>query len=919
MATLRLDGLTLDEIGDHFGITRERVRQILIKHGHPTREELEVAASARRRLQALRLRRRVRRIFDDHATLPIDTLAELVGATASEVRRVLPAALRSRVSHKTGEVTFRWSDEAIFQALQAAATFSYPLTTTAYADLVRVGEVQGPSVPLISSRLGTWKGACAKAGIEAGGTGGGYESRWSDEDLIASVASYLRRPGSTGTAVGYDEWRSEDLPSFQTLRSRLGPWNEIKTAALESNMANALIGLGDEAHRLDAQLAAELDLDTRRPIWASAQSILDIGPMSETGFPGATALALGYVQSGKTTSIMALIASAVDEGYDVVVALLGGTNLLLDQNRQRVEESLGIGTRQDYVWAREVNPSGSRGASALATHLGRGRKLFIPVLKHAQRIRALADALAAVGDRAVLIIDDEADQASLNTSKTESLSKTFEAISALRLAAPNHLYVQYTATPYAPLLLNSEDLLHPDHVEFLQPGRGYTGGKEFFIDHAATVVRDVPALEEQASKTAPTELPGSLRVALASFIAGTAALFQGGLANAPVSMLVHSTARNDVQARYHFLISRQLRKWRAEVVEGRIPVLMADELARLRAHGVDTSGVDALSIAGVLREAHLWLVNSTAAVNSVEWTVSPVHILVGGNKLDRGFTVEGLTVTYMNRPATVQVDTLEQRARAFGYRGDLLPFCQFFASHRTIRGLREIVYTELDLRARLQDHIESDGSVASWAREIGLLMPEGMKPSRVAVLEALEHVPFGWTAQRSPSFSESDIESNWAAIARLGLPDADKQSYGRLEHRTVWVTGAKATELVENWQGAPESTGWNRAHVAEAMGRVRDGAVPVLLLEEASGLPRQRKWDASIGFVNIFQGRDAAYRPGSNDTYPGDRNVPAWEVEQGLPVIQIHRVSRRGHDEDVPVIAVYLGNRHITRKASFDD
>ena len=85
----------------------------------------------------------------------------------------------------------------------------------------------------------------------------------------------------------------------------------------------------------------------------------------------------------------------------------------------------------------------------------------------------------------------------------------------------------------------------------------------------------------------------------------------------------------------------------------------------------------------VISEAMTWLVNSTADVNKVDWHVSPIHILVGGNKLDRGFTVEGLTVTYMNRPASPQVDTLEQRARAFGYRGDLLPYCQFFASKKT--------------------------------------------------------------------------------------------------------------------------------------------------------------------------------------------------------------------------------------------
>ena len=103
----------------------------------------------------------------------------------------------------------------------------------------------------------------------------------------------------------------------------------------------------------------------------------------------------------------------------------------------------------------------------------------------------------------------------------------------------------------------------------------------------------------------------------------------------------------------------------------------------------------------------MWLVNSASDVNRVDWKVAPVHVLVGGNKLDRGFTVEGLTVTYMNRPASEQLDTIEQRARAFGYRSDLLPYCQFFATPRTLKVLREIVDTEYDLRAQLRDWLDS--------------------------------------------------------------------------------------------------------------------------------------------------------------------------------------------------------------------
>jgi len=321
---------------------------------------------------------------------------------------------------------------------------------------------------------------------------------------------------------------------------------------------------GKEALRIDEQLSDRMDDESRMRVWKSVINILENGPqrMSDSGQTG---LALGYVQSGKTTSITALIAAAADQGYQIIIALLGGTNLLLDQNKDRLESALGTQTRKDYRWVTEVNPSGLSAAKRIGQRVEGGRAVLIPVLKHAGRLNALSTVLENVPQIEsvpVLIVDDEADQASLNTSTTAE-SKTYESIRVLRSRVPLHLYVQYTATPYGPLLLDTEDLLSPDFVEFLEPGTGYTGGREFFVDFADQVIRDVPLLDEQPAKVLPLELPKSLISALGSFIAGAAMLMEVQAEAAPVSMLIHSTQRNDVQERYRFLVERELRKWRA--------------------------------------------------------------------------------------------------------------------------------------------------------------------------------------------------------------------------------------------------------------------------------------------------------------------------------------------------------------------
>ena len=523
----------------------------------------------------------------------------------------------------------------------------------------------------------------------------------------------------------------------------------------------------------------------------------------------------------------------------------------------------------------------------------------------------------------VLIVDDEADQASLNTKGGEAESTTYSAIGDLRAAAPRHLYVQYTATPYAPLLLEPDDRLLPEFVEFLNPGPGYVGGREFFVDHSGVVVRNVAALEEQKATSPPSELPESLERALGSFFAGTALLLGSEPGAAPVSMLVHSTQSTTIQDHYHHLIKKIVAKWREQAAsavgpEG-LPEEIRSERERLVGVGAPDLSDDAFveGVRNALAEATLWLVNSVSQQDSVNWRQAPVHILVGGNKLDRGFTIEGLTVTYINRPTSPQIDTMEQRARAFGYREDQLPYCQFFATKRTVNVLRDVVFTEYDLRAKLQDHIEDGGTVASWAQEIGLLLPADTRPTRPNVVQALSRSGTGWHSLRRPALSQHARNHNETLVGNLGLFDASHIDYGRQQHRTVEVPLCEViSELIEPWQTLSYSPGWRHEDILDALNRNphQDDLVPVLLLDD-EGRARTRKWDDDLGFVNLFQGRDLQRKAGE-PFYPGDRAIPAVEDQPDDVVVQVHRVERRDRNDGFEILApaVYLGQRAIVRR-----
>jgi hypothetical protein len=138
------------------------------------------------------------------------------------------------------------------------------------------------------------------------------------------------------------------------------------------------------------------------------------------------------------------------------------------------------------------------------------------------------------------------------------------------------------------------------------------GGREFFIDNADTVIRSIPTMDEQSASTKLIDLPTSLKIATANFIAGSALLLINDPSAKTISMLVHSTHKNKVQSVYHYLIKNLLRNWR-EVINSdylQIPELIQIERSKLVSNGAKDISDDLFleKVEYVLKEAILWLV-----------------------------------------------------------------------------------------------------------------------------------------------------------------------------------------------------------------------------------------------------------------------------------------------------------------------
>ena len=689
--------------------------------------------------------------------------------------------------------------------------------------------------------------------------------------------------------------------------------------------------ISQEAGRLDSVLSSHISLGDRERIWASAQKILD----SHSPGTRQCTLALGYVQSGKTTSMAATAALASDNTYRIVISFLGSTLLLLGQNRRRLESLLGMDAA-NYQWVSMTNVKGASSSKEISEWLDKGRTVFIPLLKHSGHIEKVTKALEKIDvNIPVLILDDEADQASLNTQpKDGSKSSTYSSIIRLTGLLQNHLYVQYTATPYAPLLLGSDDPLMPTKVEFLAPGTGYTGGREFLITNAKSAVRIIP-FGDESSTAKIAHLPKSLVTALAAYLAGASILSQTDKNFAPVSMLIHPTHVTDAQKLYMHLLQKFITTAKnSDLRTSDFGKTIETEYWKIVENGGIDIGTDQLfeSVQTVLQQLVLWLLNSTNDVKKISWNYSPFHILVGGNKLDRGFTVEGLTISYMNRKASEQVDTTEQRARAYGYRSQYLPYCQIHAGARTIRLLRGIVHTEDDLRASLRDALDDGKQVGQWAESIGLDLPAGTLPSRKNVLPALKNFNSNgnWHVLRNPLTSPEEIKFNEGLLRDVNLFEAPFHHWGRLQHRVLYLSiSSLISDLLIKWKVNDESPSWRHDSILDFLIRHprQNDPVPVILLtKDDTSLPRERKWVTDSGFVNLFQGRDLSTQ--RVNRYEGDSKVGPNLVRHDGIVLQVHYVKRRNEIELVPepnlplhTLAINLGDRQITtiKKDNQDD
>ena len=283
-------------------------------------------------------------------------------------------------------------------------------------------------------------------------------------------------------------------------------------------------------------------------------------------------LVLGYVQSGKTTNFTAVISKAADAGYRMAIVLSGIHDALRRQTQERLNEQLWFPNPD--LWYRLTNESDfSETDNVDALLANQSQRVLIVIKKNAARLRSLARWLGGARPELlaacpILIIDDEADQASVNTARSGRTTRINKLVRTIVNDSPKAAYVGYTATPFANILIDAEDFddLYPrDFIVDLPRPKMYIGPEAIFgreplefdaedAPDGSDLIRSVPLDELDALRPKGAaarqafqfEVTPSLDAALRYFLLSTAARRVRRRGNRHCTALVHTSQHVDV-------------------------------------------------------------------------------------------------------------------------------------------------------------------------------------------------------------------------------------------------------------------------------------------------------------------------------------------------------------------------------------
>lgn len=679
-----------------------------------------------------------------------------------------------------------------------------------------------------------------------------------------------------------------------------------------------------------------------------------------------THLVVGYVQSGKTMSFTALIEAALDYKYKVVIVLAGVTNNLLEQTSSRLKKDLKCGdSANNRHFKFQRNPDYQESLSIERQLKLKDSILVITVLKHFSRIGELVKIFSnpkiksRLENETVLIIDDEADQASLNTygrqnsykEDTEEwkMSSTYESIVSLRNVLPGNSYIQYTATPQANVLINTLDILSPKTHTLLYPGEGYCGGKQFFGKgpngelYNGKLIIPIPQ-DEVFNKTnnVLTEMPDSLKQALMMHLwAVTIVVRQLQVPKInQLSMMVHMDETLDFNRVFYGWIEDMLSYWQDTLDDENSKDYqmvcvqfrsVLNSAQRFYQPEECQSFEDLLPLLiDTINDTKTYLITGdTDDIEHLDWDDYSSNILVGAQMLNRGFTVENLATTYLSRVSVsiTNADTIEQRCRFFGYKMAYIKSCRVYLPTQSITNYKSYIDSEEELRMAM--------SKTKSMEELGhkIMTSPRLHPTRGNVLpKDVVSTNFGslheFSAYEVPTYMTYNLdlidqfiklhEHEWKPLKISGY-DADNFSNMRY-HKAISVPVEECIQLLKEYLLTSSVEKRYRADSVRYLYYLSNNPesevknVTIILMADNKFKERTLNSVTHKLTSNLFEGHSPTT---SNNVayYPGDRNI----YDSDNITIQIHKVDLKNIAVKTASLVIKFPSSLISTYCSTDD
>lgn len=498
---------------------------------------------------------------------------------------------------------------------------------------------------------------------------------------------------------------------------------------------------------------------TVRTIERDTWNVLDLmaNPTVEAGFER-RGLVVASVQSGKTANYIGLICRAADAGYRIIIVMAGVHNVLRNQTQARLEdgftgfniveqqsiEAVGVGldngTRRPIACtSREADFNKKRASALKGIQTAHTNEPWLFVIKkNSSSLKQVYEWLRdnASPDDQLLLIDDEADNASINGKyKRERREDEPTRINGQIRNILNYFtrkcYVGYTATPYANILIDPDvdtdkfgkDLFPSSFIYTLEESSDYFGAEKVFGDIDDDNPRHLRYIEDIDTILPPKHksnfqvdtLPGSLKEAIRTFLLALTIRTLRGDGDEHCTMMVNVSPYKQPQKSVAWIVEDYLKELKNSAksygsLEATMAFKLSDDLAALNAtwrdeYGANTEFSWAEVQAGLfeaIRTVHVVSIN-TDSTETLEYEFHTEHVIaIGGYRLSRGLTLEGLIVSYYSRNAKAY-DALMQMARWFGYRQGYEELCRVWMSEKAAGWYKFVADSTADLFDELRN------------------------------------------------------------------------------------------------------------------------------------------------------------------------------------------------------------------------